>query len=205
MPGLLGKKIGMTSVFSADGKNVPCTVIEVGPCVVTQVKTVETDGYEALQLGFVEKKDKHTTKPMAGHFKKAGVKPQRFLAEFKGFNGEHKAGDEFTVEMLSDVEFVDVIGTTKGKGFQGVVKRHGFGGVGQTTHGQDDRLRAPGSVGACAYPSRIFPGTRMAGHMGQDRVTVQNLVVLKVIPEYNLIMVKGSVPGAKNSIGIINK
>ena len=154
---LLGKKIGMTSVFSADGKNVPCTVIEVGPCVVTQVKTVETDGYEALQLGFVEKKDKHTTKPMAGHFKKAGVKPQRFLAEFKGFDGEHKAGDEFTVEMLNDVEFVDVIGTTKGKGFQGVVKRHGFGGVGQTTHGQDDRQRAPGSISALPVPSVPAP------------------------------------------------
>ena len=189
MPGLLGKKIGMTSVFGADGKNVPCTVIEVGPCVVTQVKTVEKDGYEALQLGFVEKKDKHTTKPMAGHFQKAGVKPQRFLAEFKGFNGEHKAGDEFTVEMLNDVEFVDVIGTTKGKGFQGVVKRHGFGGVGQTTHGQDDRQRAK--------------GMRMAGQMGNKRCTAQNLQVIKVLPENNLLMVKGSVPGSKGSIVII--
>ena len=177
MPGLLGKKIGMTSVFSADGKNVPCTVIEVGPC----------------QLGFVEKKDKHTTKPMAGHFKKAGVKPQRFLAEFKGFDGEHKAGDEFTVEMLSNVEFVDVIGTTKGKGFQGVVKRHGFGGVGQTTHGQDDRQRAPGSIGACSYPAKVFKGMRMAGQMGNKRCTAQNLQVIKVLPENNLLMVKGSV------------
>ncbi|MBR3453345.1 MAG: 50S ribosomal protein L3 [Muribaculaceae bacterium] len=203
MPGLLGKKIGMTSVFSADGKNVPCTVIEVGPCVVTQVKTVETDGYEALQLGFVEKKDKHTTKPMAGHFNKAGVKPQRFLAEFKGFNGEHKAGDEFTVEMLNDVEFVDVIGTTKGKGFQGVVKRHGFGGVGQTTHGQDDRQRAPGSIGACSYPAKVFKGMRMAGQMGNKRCTAQNLQVIKVLPENNLLMVKGSVPGSKGSIVII--
>ena len=203
MPGLLGKKIGMTSVFSADGKNVPCTVIEVGPCVVTQVKTVETDGYEALQLGFVEKKDKHTTKPMAGHFKKAGVKPQRFLAEFKGFDGEHKAGDEFTVEMLNDVEFVDVIGTTKGKGFQGVVKRHGFGGVGQTTHGQDDRQRAPGSIGACSYPAKVFKGMRMAGQMGSKRCTAQNLQVIKVLPENNLLMVKGSVPGSKGSIVII--
>ena len=205
MPGLLGKKIGMTSVFSADGKNVPCTVIEVGPCVVTQVKTVETDGYEALQLGFVEKKDKHTTKPMAGHFKKAGVKPQRFLAEFKGFNGEHKAGDEFTVELLNDVEFVDVIGTTKGKGFQGVVKRHGFGGVGQTTHGQDDRQRAPGSIGACSYPAKVFKGMRMGGQMGGDRVTTQNLKVLKVIPEHNLILVKGSCAGCNGSTVIINK
>ena len=193
----------MTSVFSADGKNVPCTVIEVGPCVVTQVKTVETDGYEALQLGFVEKKDKHTTKPMAGHFKKAGVKPQRFLAEFKGFDGEHKAGDEFTVEMLNDVEFVDVIGTTKGKGFQGVVKRHGFGGVGQTTHGQDDRQRAPGSIGACSYPAKVFKGMRMAGQMGSKRCTAQNLQVIKVLPENNLLMVKGSVPGSKGSIVII--
>ena len=150
MPGLIGKKIGMTSVFSADGKNVPCTVIEVGPCVVTQVKTVETDGYEALQIGFVEKKDKHTTKPEAGHFKKAGVKPQRYLAEFKGFEGEHKASETITVEFFNDASFVDVIGTSKGKGFQGVVKRHGFGGVGQRTHGQHNRLRAPGSIGACS-------------------------------------------------------
>ena len=202
MPGLIGKKIGMTSVFSADGKNVPCTVIEVGPCVVTQVKTIEKDGYEALQLGFVEKKDKHTTKPMAGHFKKAGVKPQRYLAEFK-FDGEHKAGEEFTVELLNDVEFVDVIGTSKGKGFQGVVKRHGFGGVGQTTHGQDDRQRAPGSIGACSYPAKVFKGMRMAGQMGSKRCTAQNLQVIKVLPENNLLMVKGSVPGSKGSIVII--
>ncbi len=192
----------MTSVFSADGKNVPCTVIEVGPCVVTQVKTIEKDGYEALQLGFVEKKDKHTTKPMAGHFKKAGVKPQRYLAEFK-FDGEHKAGEEFTVELLNDVEFVDVIGTSKGKGFQGVVKRHGFGGVGQTTHGQDDRQRAPGSIGACSYPAKVFKGMRMAGQMGSKRCTAQNLQVIKVLPENNLLMVKGSVPGSKGSIVII--
>ena len=196
MPGLLGKKIGMTSVFSADGKNVPCTVIEA------QVKTIEKDGYEALQLGFVEKKDKHTTKPMAGHFKKAGVKPQRYLAEFK-FDGEHKAGEEFTVELLNDVEFVDVIGTSKGKGFQGVVKRHGFGGVGQTTHGQDDRQRAPGSIGACSYPAKVFKGMRMAGQMGSKRCTAQNLQVIKVLPENNLLMVKGSVPGSKGSIVII--
>ena len=203
MPGLLGKKIGMTSVFSADGKNVPCTVIEVGPCVVTQVKTVETDGYEALQLGFVEKKDKHTTKPMAGHFKKAGVNPQRFLAEFKGFDGEHKAGDEFTVELFNDVEFVDVIGTTKGKGFQGVVKRHGFAGVGGETHGQHNRLRHPGSMGASSWPSRVFPGMRMAGHMGNERVKVFNLEVLKVDAENNMLVIKGSVPGAKGSYLIL--
>ena len=204
MPGLLGKKIGMTSVFSADGKNVPCTVIEVGPCVVTQVKTVEKDGYKAVQLAFGEKKEKNTTKAMMGVFKKAGTTPKAHLAEFK-FDEDYNLGDTITVELFADTEFVDVVGTSKGKGFQGVVKRHGFGGVGQSTHGQDDRLRAPGSVGACAYPSRIFPGTRMAGQMGGDRVTVQNLVVLKVIPEYNLIMVKGSVPGAKNSIVVINK
>ena len=195
----------MTSVFSADGKNVPCTVIEVGPCVVTQVKTVETDGYEALQLGFVEKKDKHTTKPEAGHFKKAGVAPQRFLAEFKGFDGDHKAGDTITVDYFNDVEFVDVQGTSKGKGFQGVVKRHGFGGVGQKTHGQDDRLRAPGSIGACSYPAKVFKGMRMAGQMGNKRCTVQNLQVIKILPENNLLMVKGSVPGCKGSIVIIEK
>ncbi|HAP51240.1 MAG: 50S ribosomal protein L3 [Muribaculaceae bacterium] len=205
MPGLIGKKIGMTSVFSADGKNVPCTVIEVGPCVVTQVKTVETDGYEALQLGFVEKKDKHTTKPEAGHFKKAGVAPQRFLAEFKGFDGDHKAGDTITVDLFNDVEFVDVQGTSKGKGFQGVVKRHGFGGVGQKTHGQDDRLRAPGSIGACSYPAKVFKGMRMAGQMGNQRCTVQNLQVIKILPENNLLVVKGSVPGCKGSIVIIEK
>ena len=204
MPGLIGRKIGMTSVFSADGKNVPCTVIEAGPCVVTQVKTVEKDGYAALQLAFGEAKEKNTTKPMQGVFKKAGTTPKRHLAEFK-FDEEYNLGDTITVNIFEGTEFVDVVGTSKGKGFQGVMKRHGFGGVGQSTHGQDDRLRAPGSVGACAYPSRIFPGTRMGGHMGVDRVTVQNLQILKVIPEYNLIMVKGSIPGAKNSIVIINK
>ncbi len=200
MPGLLGKKIGMTSVFSADGKNVPCTVIEVGPCVVTQVKTLEKDGYEALQLGFEEKKDKHTTKPEAGHFKKAGVKPQRHLAEFKGFEGEHHAGETITVDFFAGESFVDVIGVSKGKGFQGVVKRHGFGGVGQKTHGQDDRYRAPGSIGACSYPAKVFKGMRMAGHMGSERVTVQNLQIIKVLPENNLLIVKGSVPGSKGSI-----
>ena len=195
----------MTSVFGADGKNIPCTVIQAGPCVVTQIKTVEKDGYDAVQVGFQEKSEKHTNKAQAGHFKAAGVQPMAHLAEFSGFDQELKLGDTLTVEMFKENSFVDVVGTSKGKGFQGVVKRHGFGGVGQQTHGQDDRLRAPGSVGASSYPSRVFPGMRMAGHMGQDRVTVQNLVVLKVIPEYNLIMVKGSVPGAKNSIVIINK
>ena len=191
----------MTSVFSADGKNVPCTVIEVGPCVVTQVKTVETDGYEALQLGFIEKKEKHTTKPESGHFKKAGVAPQRHLAEFKGFEGEYKPGDTITVaNLFADEDFVDVIGTSKGHGYQGVVKRHGFGGVGQSTHGQDDRLRAPGSIGACSYPAKVFKGMRMAGHMGCDRVTVENLRVIKVLPENNLLLIKGSIPGCKGSI-----
>ena len=205
MPGLLGKKIGMTSVFSADGKNIPCTVIEVGPCVVTQVKTVEKDGYEALQLGFQEKTEKHTTKPMAGHFSKAGVAPQRHLAEFKNFDGEYKLGDTITVDVVSDAKFVDVIGTSKGKGYQGVVKRHGFGGVGQSTHGQDDRLRAPGSIGACSYPAKVFKGMRMAGQMGNERVTVQNLQIVKVLPENNLLVVKGSIPGSKGSIVIIEK
>ena len=205
MPGLIGKKIGMTSVFSADGKNVPCTVIEVGPCVVTQVKTVETDGYAALQLGFEDKKDKHTTKPMAGHFKKAGVTPQRHLAEFKGFEGEHQLGETITVEIFEEGGYVDIVGTSKGKGFQGVVKRHGFGGVGQSTHGQHNRLRAPGSVGACSYPAKVFKGMRMAGQMGNERVTVQNLQVLKVIPEHNVLMIKGSIPGSKGSIVIIEK
>lgn len=195
----------MTSVFSADGKNVPCTVIQAGPCVVTQIKTIEKDGYEAVQVGFQEKSEKHTNKAEAGHFKAAGVPAMAHLAEFGDFDQEIKLGDKLTVDMFQENTYVDVIGTSKGKGFQGVVKRHGFGGVGQATHGQDDRLRAPGSVGASSYPSRVFPGMRMAGRMGGDRVTMQNLVVLKVIPEHNLILIKGSVPGAKNSIVIINK
>jgi large subunit ribosomal protein L3 len=205
MPGLLGKKIGMTSVFSADGKNVPCTVIEVGPCVVTQVKTVDNDGYEAIQVGFQVKKEKHTNQAEAGHFKAAGVGPQRHLVEFKGFGSEFKLGDAITCEIFEADTFVDVVGTSKGKGFQGVVKRHGFGGVGQATHGQHNRLRAPGSLGASSFPSRVFKGMRMAGRMGGDQVTIQNLQILKVIPEHNLVLIKGSVPGAKNSIVIINK
>ena len=204
MPGLLGKKIGMTSVFS-EGKNIPCTVIEVGPCVVTQVKTVETDGYEAVQVGFMDKKEKHTTKPEAGHFKKAGVTPKRHLAEFNGFDTEYKPGDQIDVNLFADAAYVNVVGTSKGKGFQGVVKRHGFGGVGQTTHGQHNRLRAPGSIGACSYPARVFKGTRMAGQLGNQRVTVQNLQVLKVMPEHNLLVIKGSVPGCKGSIVLIEK
>ncbi|MBD5269716.1 MAG: 50S ribosomal protein L3 [Bacteroides sp.] len=205
MPGLLGKKIGMTSVFSADGKNVPCTVIEVGPCVVTQIKTVEKDGYEAVQVGFQERKEKHTNKPLEGHFKKAGVTPKRHLAEFKSFENTPALGDTLTVEMFQEGGFVDVVGTSKGKGFQGVVKRHGFGGVGQATHGQHNRLRAPGSIGACSYPAKVFKGLRMAGQMGNDRVTVQNLQVIKVLPEHNLLMIKGSIPGAKGSIVLVEK
>jgi large subunit ribosomal protein L3 len=205
MPGLLGKKIGMTSVFSADGKNVPCTVIEAGPCVVTQVKTIETDGYEAVQVGFQDKKEKNTNQAEMGHFKKAGTTPKRHLAEFKEFEIVYKLGDVITVDLFEDAGFVDVIGTSKGKGFQGVVKRHGFGGVQQATHGQHNRQRAPGSIGASSFPSKVFKGMRMAGRTGGDSVTVQNLQVLKVIPENNLLLVKGSVPGAKGSIVIINK
>ena len=205
MPGLLGKKIGMTSVFSADGKNIPCTVIEVGPCVVTQIKTVENDGYAAVQLGFQEKKEKHTTKPEAGHFKKAGVAPMRHLAEFKSFTEVPELGATITVDIFQEGGFVDVVGTSKCKGFQGVVKRHGFGGVGQRTHGQHNRLRAPGSIGACSYPAKVFKGMRMAGQTGNERVTVQNLQVIKVLPEHNVLMIKGSIPGSKGSIVIVEK
>ena len=206
MPGLLGKKVGMTSVFSADGKNVPCTVIEVGPCVVTQIKTIEKDGYEAVQVGFEETTEKHVSKPVMGHLKKAGVAPMKHLAEFKGYEKQYQLGDVITVnDLFADAEFVDVVGTSKGHGFQGVVKRHGFGGVGQTTHGQDARLRKPGSIGACSYPARVFKGLRMGGQMGNVQVTVQNLQVLKVIPEHNLLLVKGSVPGAKGSLLTIEK
>ncbi len=203
MPGIIGKKIGMTSVFSADGKNVPCTVIEAGPCEVTQIKTVETDGYEAVQLAFDDKREKNTSKPLQGHFKKAGVTPKRKLVEFKGFEQELNLGDKVTVDMFVENSFVDVTGTSKGKGFQGVVKRHGFGGVGGTTHGQHNRLRAPGSIGAASYPARVFKGMRMAGRTGGNRVMVESLRVLKVIPENNLLIVKGSVPGANGSYLIV--
>ncbi len=205
MPGLIGRKIGMTSVFSADGKNTPCTVIEAGPCVVTQVKTVEKDGYEALQLGFGEAKEKRTSAPMKGVFKKAVTTPKQHLAEFK-FDEDHNLGETIPVDgLFAENDFVDVVGTSKGKGFQGVVKRHGFGGVGQATHGQDDRLRKPGSIGACSYPAKVFKGMRMGGHMGNERVTTQNLRVLKVIPEQNLIIVKGSVAGYNGSTVLIKK
>ena len=206
MPGLIGKKIGMTSVFGADGKNIPCTVIEAGPCVVTQIRTVEKDGYAAVQLAYDETTEKHTSKALQGHFAKAGVAPMRKLVEFEAdFEGELKLGDTLTVADIfkEDVAFVDVVGTSKGKGFQGVVHRHHFQGVGGKTHGQHNRLRHPGSMGASSWPSRVFPGMRMAGHMGQDRVKVFNLQVLKVIPENNLLVVKGSVPGAKGSYLIL--
>ena len=205
MPGLIGKKIGMTSVFGADGKNIPCTVIEAGPCVVTQIRTVEKDGYAAVQLAYDEISEKHASKALKGHFEKAGTTPKRKLVEFKAdFAQELKLGDTLTVaDIFSEVAFVDVVGTSKGKGFQGVVKRHGFAGVGGQTHGQHNRLRHPGSLGACSWPSRVFRGTRMAGHMGNQRVKVFNLEVIKVMPENNLIVVKGSVPGAKGSYVIV--
>jgi large subunit ribosomal protein L3 len=206
MQGLIGKKIGMTSVFAADGKNVPCTVIEVGPCVVTQIKTHETDGYEAVQVAFDDKKEKNTPKPMLGHFKKANTTPKRELAEFRKDNGEVvKLGDVITVDNFSNDRWVDVTGVTKGKGFQGVIKRHGFGGVGDSTHGQHNRLRAPGSLGASSYPSRVFKGMRMAGHDGVKSVKLLSLQVLKIVPEHNLMIVKGSIPGAKGSYVIIEK
>ena len=205
MSGLIGKKIGMTSIFDANGKNMPCTVIEVGPCVVTQVRTEEVDGYSALQLGFDDKTEKSATKADLGHAKKAGTSVKRKVAEFKGFDEEDKLGDTITVEHFAEGEFVDVTGTSKGKGFQGVVKRHGFAGVGQATHGQHNRLRAPGSIGAASYPARVFKGMKMAGRMGTDTVKVQNLRVLKVVAEKNLLVIKGCVPGPKNAYLIIQK
>jgi large subunit ribosomal protein L3 len=205
MSGLIGRKIGMTSIFDENGKNIPCTVIEAGPCVVTQVRTNEVDGYEALQLGFDDKTEKHTVKAEEGHFKKAGTAAKKKVVEFQGFDSEFKLGDSIDVNLFAEGEFVDVMGTSKGKGFQGVVKRHGFGGVGQATHGQHNRLRAPGSVGASSYPSRVFKGMRMAGRMGGDNVTVQNLKVLKIVADKNLLVIKGCVPGCKNSYVIIQK
>jgi len=205
MSGLIGRKIGMTSIFDENGKNIPCTVIEAGPCVVTQVRTMEVDGYEALQLGFDDKTEKHATKADLGHFKKAGTSAKKKVVEFQSFEGKFNLGDSITVDVFTEGEFVDVQGVSKGKGFQGVVKRHGFGGVGQATHGQHNRLRAPGSVGASSYPSRVFKGMRMAGRMGGDNVKVQNLRVLKVVAEKNLLVVKGAIPGCKNSYVIIQK
>ena len=195
----------MMSVFSADGKNVPCTVIEAGPCAVTQVKTIEKDGYAAVQLGFQDQKESRVNAPLMGHFKKAGVTPKSHLAEFKGFETELELGDVITVDLFADTAYVSVTGTSKGKGFQGVVKRHNFGGVGQATHGQHNRARKPGSIGACSYPAKVFKGLRMGGQMGNVRVTTHNLQVLKVIPEHNLLVIKGSVPGYNGSIVIIEK
>ncbi len=204
MAGIKGKKIGMTSVFSADGKNSPCTIIEAGPCVVTQIKTQEIDGYESVQIGFDDKKEKNTPKAMMGHFAKAKTTPKRKMVEFKSIH-EVNIGDSITVEQFAEGEFVDVVGTSKGKGFQGVVKRHGFGGVGQATHGQHNRMRAPGSIGAASYPARVFKGMKMGGRTGGDRIKSINLQVLKVIPEKNILIVKGSVPGSKGSYLIVEK
>lgn len=205
MPGMIGKKIGMTSLFDENGKNIPCTVIEAGPCVVTQVKTTETDGYEAIQIAYGDKSEKNVPNPQVGHFTKAGTSPKQRSIEIDSLETEVKLGDEIAVDMFIEGEFVDVAGNSKGKGFQGVVKRHGFGGVGQSTHGQHNRLRAPGSIGAGSDPSRVFKGMKMAGRMGGKQTMVENLKVLKVDKEKNLLVVSGSIPGAKNSIVIITK
>lgn len=206
MSGLIGKKIGMTSLYNADGQALACTVIQAGPCVVTQVRSEEKDGYEALQLAFGEKKEKNTSKQMLGHFKMANTTPKQKLVEFKYFEVDHELGKTLSVQdIFIEGEFVDVVGNAKGRGFQGVVKRHGFSGVGGQTHGQHNRARHPGSIGACSFPSRVFKGIRMGGRMGNNRVKIQNLRILKVIPEQNLIVISGSVPGSKNSFVIIEK
>ena len=206
MSGLIGKKIGMTSIYSAAGKNQPCTVLEVGPCVVTQVRTEEVDGYNAVQLGWGETREKLVSKPLQGHFKKAGTSPKKKMVEFKNFDRELNLGDELSVnDVFEEGQFVSVTGTSKGKGFQGVVRRHGFGGVGQRTHGQHNRMRAPGSIGAASDPSRVFKGMRMAGQMGNHRTTIENLEILKVIPEENILVVKGSMPGHKGATVIIRR
>ena len=205
MSGLLGKKIGMTSIFDENGKNVPCTVIEAGPCTVTQVRTKDADGYEAIQLAFEDKKEKHTTKAMQGHFAKAKTSPKRHVAEFTRFEEKKQFGDIITVDVFIEGEYVDVVGTSKGKGFQGVVKRYNFRGVNDATHGQHNRMRAPGSIGASSYPSRVFKGMRMAGRMGGNRVKMINLQVMKIIPEKNVIVVKGAVPGPNNSLVIVER
>ena len=205
MSGLIGKKIGMTSLFDDNGKNIPCTVLEAGPCLVTQVRTVEVDGYNSVQLGFDDKAEKQVSKAAEGHFKKAKVTPKKKLVEFQNFEQELNLGDTVTVDHFLEGDFVDISGTSKGKGFQGVVKRHGFAGVGQATHGQHNRLRAPGSIGAASYPARVFKGMRMAGQMGNSKVKVLNLKVIKVVLEKNLLVVKGCVPGHKNAYVIIRK
>ena len=205
MPGLIGKKIGMTSIFDEDGKNVPCTVIQAGPCTVTQLKTVESDGYAAVQLAFEDAKEKHTSGALIGHFRKANTDPKKKVVELKGTVQDWKLGDVITVDYFKDDVWLDVVGISKGKGFQGVIKRHNFNGVGGVTHGQHNRLRAPGSMGASSYPSRVFKGMRMAGRTGGSRVKVLNLKVMKVMPENNLLLVKGSVPGSIGSYLIIEK
>ena len=205
MSGLIGKKIGMTSLYDEKGNNLACTIIEAGPCVVTQIKNEEKDGYSSVQLGFLDKKERNINKAEAGHFKNANTAPKSNLFEFKNFENELSVGDVLNVDHFIEGEFVDVSGTSKGKGFQGVVKRHGFAGVGQSTHGQHNRLRAPGSIGAASYPARVFKGMKMAGQMGNEKVTVQNLKVIKVVPEKNLLVIKGCVPGHKNSIVTIRK
>lgn len=205
MSGLIGRKVGMTTLFDEEGKNIPCTIVEAGPCVVTQLKTEDTDGYQAIQLGYGEAKEKHVTAAMAGHFKKAKTTPKKKIVEFKFEEGEYKAGDVIDVSIFEEGEFVDVVGTSKGKGFQGVVKRHGFAGVGDATHGQHNRLRAPGSIGAASYPSRVFKGMKMAGQTGNSRVKAVNLKIMKVMAEENILVLKGSLPGAKGSFITIEK
>jgi len=206
MQGLIGKKVGMTSLFDKDGKNIPCTVLQAGPCVVTQIKTVEKDGYFAVQLGFDEKKEKHTTKAEQGHFKKAGTTPKRKVVEFTGFSeGQVKEGEVLTAELFKPDHWVDVRGWSKGKGFQGVVKRHGFSGVGGSTHGQHNRGRAPGSLGASSFPSRVFPGMKMAGQTGSEKVMAISMEVVRLMAEENILIVKGSVPGPKGGYVIITK
>ena len=205
MSGLIGKKIGMTSLYDDEGNNLACTVIEAGPCIVTQVKNKDKDGYDSVQLGFLDKKEKNYTKSEIGHFKNAKTDPKQNICEFKNFKNELNIGDVVSVDHFIEGEFVDVSGISKGKGFQGVVKRHGFAGVGQSSHGQHNRLRAPGSIGAASYPARVFKGMRMAGQMGNEKVTVQNLKVIKIVPEKNLLLLKGCVPGHKNSIITIKK
>lgn len=205
MAGIIGKKVGMTSLFDSEGRNIPCTVIVAGPCVITQIKTIDSDGYNAVQLGFDEKKEKHTTDAMKGHFKRASTSPKRKVAEFRDFDGDFKVGDTVKCDLFAEGDFCDAIGTSKGKGFQGVVKRHNFSGVGMQTHGQHNRLRAPGSMGASSFPSRVFKGMRMAGRTGYDRVKIQNLQVVKILPEQDIILVKGAVPGPKGSYIILEK
>tara|TARA_B100001248_G_scaffold71162_1_gene50410 strand:- start:597 stop:1214 length:618 start_codon:yes stop_codon:yes gene_type:complete len=205
MSGLIGKKIGMTSIYDDEGNNLACTVIEAGPCIVTQVKNKDKDGYDSVQLGFLDKKEKNYTKSEIGHFKNAKTDPKQNICEFKNFKNELNIGDVVSVDHFIEGEFVDVSGISKGKGFQGVVKRHGFAGVGQSSHGQHNRLRAPGSIGAASYPARVFKGMRMAGQTGNEKVTVQNLKVIKIVPEKNLLLLKGCVPGHKNSIITIKK